>query len=200
MNISPEVQQRLWATAGVTKISDIPGFPLPNHSALKASVVSGKVQLGIEYKAARDLANITKSKGAYALLLALAWVTPALVVSSIIVAFVTGNWWALGGVVSSFLGWLFANPYNPAKRLGQVLVVAALLYVVYAQSIVQGVAWVCFSFAASDMSLWILNRLAWTWASEAALTSEAFAAYLFKTHNLHIRDSQGTEHNARAEG
>ena len=43
MNITPEVQQTFWAAAGVSQISDIPGFPLPNHPALKAAVASGEV-------------------------------------------------------------------------------------------------------------------------------------------------------------
>lgn len=198
MNITPEVQQTFWAAAGVSQISDIPEFPLPNHPALKAAVASGEVQLGIEYAAARELAHITKSKVAGAVLLALAWVMPVFAVGSLIVAFFTGNWWALGGVISSFLGQMSVNPYNPAKRLGWVLVVAALVHVIVAQSFVQGVTWVSFSFAASAIALWMLNRLAWTWAHEAALASEAFAAYLFKTRNLHIRDSQGILHSVHA--
>lgn len=200
MNITSDVEQRLWAAAGVSRISDIADFPLPSHDALKAAVASGEAHLGIEYAAARDLVRITKSPSAVLLILALSLVMPALAVGSLILTFVTGNWLALGGVVSSFLGQTFANPYNPVKGLGKLLVVGALLHVVVAQSVVQGTAWVSFSFAVSAIALWTLNRLAWRWAHEAALASEAFAAHLFKTHNLHIRDNHGKIHDAQREG
>jgi len=197
MNITPEVEQRLWAAAGVSRISDIAGFPLPNYDALKTTVANGQAQLGVEYAAARDLVRITKSPSAAMLILALSFVMPALAFGSLILAFLTWNWWALGGVVSSFLGQMFANPYNPLKRLGKLLVAGALLHVVVAQSVVHGTAWVSFSFAVSAIALWTLNHLAWRWAHEAALASEAFAAHLFKTHNLHIRDNHGKIHDAR---
>jgi len=125
---------------------------------------------------------------------------PALVIGSVVVAFVTGNWWALGGVVSSFLGQTIANPYLPAKNLGRLLVAGAMLHVVVSQSIIQGGTWISFSFAVSAVALWTLNHLTWKWAHEAALASEAFASHLFKTHNLHIRDIHGTIHDAQREG
>lgn len=195
MNITSAVQQKLWAAAGVSRISDIPGFPLPNHAAPKATVATGEVQLGIEYAAAREFAQITKSPSAELLILTLSLVQPTVAVGSLVLPFVTNNWWTIGGVVSSFLGQMFANPYNPAKRLARVLVAAALLHLVAAQSIVHGTTWISFSFAVSAIVLWLLNGLAWSWAHEAVLASEAFAAYLFKTRNLHIRDKHGNIHN-----
>jgi hypothetical protein len=200
MNITPETEKKLWAAAKASRISDIPGFPLASHAALKAAIATGEAQLGIEYAAARDLVPISKSASASALILALTWVMPALAIGSIILAILTGNWWALFGVVSSFLGQTLANPYNPAKALGKILVAAALLHIIVAGSIVRGLTWASFSFAASAIALWTLNRLAWRWAHAAVLASEAVAAHLFRTRNLHIRDSGGKIHDAHANG
>lgn len=199
MNITPEIEKKLWEAAKASRISDIGGFPLASHAALKAAVASGEVRLGIEFGAARDLVRISKSASASALILALTWVTPALAIGSVVVAFVTGNWWALCGVVSSFLGQFLANPYNPAQSLWKILVAAALLHLAIAGSIVQGVTWASFSFAVSAITLRILNRLAWKWAQDAVLASEAFAAHLFRTRNLHISDSSGKSHDAHTD-
>lgn len=200
MNITADVQQELWKAARVSRISEIPEFPLPSYAALKAAVTSGEMQLGIEYAAAREFVRITKSASAELPILVLSLVQPALAVASLVLPFVTNNWWALGGVVSSFLGQIFANPYNPAKRLGRLLVAAAVLHLVVAQSVVRGMTWISFSFAVSAIVLWLLNSLAWNWAREAVLSSEAFAAYLFKTRNLHIRDKYGNIHNVLRRG
>lgn len=196
MNTTPEIEKKLWAAVGASRISDIAGFPFASQAALKAAVAAGEAQLGIEYAAARDLVRISKSAAASALILALTWVMPLLAVGSIGVAFATGNWWALCGVISSFLGQMFANPYNPARGLGKLLVAAALVYVFVAGSVTQGATWAAFSFGASAIALWTLNCLAWRWAHDAVLASEAVAAYLFRTHNLHIRDKDGKMHDA----
>jgi hypothetical protein len=188
MKITPDVERRLW----------IDGFPFPSHEALRAAIAAGQAQLGIEYAAARESVRMTKSAIAEALTLALSFVMPALAVGSVVLAFATGNWWALGGVISSFLGQLLANPYNPLKWLVTLLVAGALVHVAIAHSIVKELAWVSFSFAASAIAVWTLNRLAWSWAHDAALRSEAFAAHLFSTHNLHTRDSQGEIHDAKS--
>jgi hypothetical protein len=129
MNTTPEIEKKLWAAAGVSRISDIPGFPFDSHAALKAAVAAGEAQFGIEYAAARDLVPISKPTVASALILALTWVTPLLAVGSIVVAFVTGNWWALCGVVSSFLGQTLANPCIPARSLWKILVAAAVAHI-----------------------------------------------------------------------
>jgi hypothetical protein len=50
--------------------------------------------------------------------------------------------------------------------------------------------------AASAIALWTLNRPAWRWAHDAVLASEAVAADLFRTHNLHIRDKSGKMQDA----
>jgi hypothetical protein len=81
----------------------------------------------------------------------------------------------------------------------KILVVAALLHLAVAGSITTGLTWASFSFAVSAITLRILNHLAWRWAHEAALASEAFAAHLFRTRNLHIRDSTGKFHNVKAD-
>lgn len=194
MRITPEIEQKLWAATGVARISEIPGFPFASHTALKEAVASGKAQLGIEYAAARDLVPI-KSPQAAVLILSLTWVMPALAVASIVVALLTGNWWSLLGIVSSFLGQTLANPYNPLKVLGKVFVVAAILHIIASESITRGFTWVSFSFAASAIALWILNHLAWRWAHRAVLGAEVVAAHLFKTRNLHIRDDAEKMHN-----
>lgn len=199
MDITPEIEKKLWAATGASRISDIAGFPFPSHAALTAAVATGEAQLGIEYAAARELVPISKSASAYALMLALAWVMPTLAISSVIIAFATENWWALGGVVSSFLGQTFANPHNPMKGLGKILVAAALLHIIVSGSVIQGGTWASFSFAASAIALWTLNRLAWRWAHSAVLASEAVAAHLFGTRNLHIRDNSGKIHDAKGQ-
>jgi len=159
-----------------------------------------ETQLGIEYAAARDLVRVTKSPAAGALILAMAWVTPLLALASLALPFISGNWWALGGAPSSFLGQFLANPYNPAKPLTKAMLAATLLHLIVAQSVLHGAAWISFCFAASVVNLWILNRLAWKWAHAGVLQSEALAALLFKTRNLHIRDRSGTIHDAQAVG
>jgi hypothetical protein len=233
MNLTPGVEEQLWARAGVSRIVDIRGFPFPSYDAFRAAVTKGDAHLGIEYAAARDLARVTKSPAAALLILGLSWVTPLLALASVILPFSTGNWWALGGAPSAFIGQVLANPYNPAKSLIglavagairhvafartilqavlarlmasphdstksliKLAVVGAILHVASARSILEGTTWISFCFAVSAIDLWVLNRLAWTWAHEAALHSEALAALLFKTGNLHIRDRQGTIHNA----
>ncbi|MEX2492741.1 MAG: hypothetical protein WD425_13370 [Nitrospirales bacterium] len=199
MNITQEIEKELWTKAEVSRITDIPGFPFQNYNALIDAVTAGDARIGIEYSAARELVTISKSASASALILALSWVMPALAIGSVVVALVTGNWWALGGVVSSFLGQTFANPYIPVKGLGKLLVAGALIHILFAQSIIEGFTWVSFSFAVSAVALYTWNGLAWKWAIEAALASEAFAAYLFKTNNLHIIDNQGKFHDAQRE-
>ena len=199
MSIDPDVEQKLWTAAGVSQITDIAGFPLASHDSLKAAVTSGEVQLGIEFAAARDLVRITKSPSAALLTLALAFVMPLLAISSLILAFATGNWWTLGGIASSILGQMLANPYNPIKSLVKLLVAGALIHVVANQSIIEGATWASFSFIVSAVALWTLNRLAWKWAKEAALASEALAAHLFKTGNLNIQDNNGKIHSVQRE-
>jgi len=196
MNLTPDAEKQLWARAGVSRIVDIRGFPFPSHDAFKAAVTKGDAQLGIEYAAARDLVRVTKSPAAAVLVLGLSWVTPLLALASLVLPFATGNWWALGGAPSSFLGQLLANPYNPAKPLTKVILAGALLHLAVNRSILHGATWISFCFAVSAITLWVLNRLAWTWAHAAAFHSEALAALLFKTRNLHIRDRQGNIHDA----
>jgi hypothetical protein len=200
MSLTPSVEEQLWSRAGVRRIVDIRGFPFPSHDALREAVTRREAQLGIEYAAARDLVAVTKSPAAGVLILAMAWVTPLLALASLALPFVTGNWWALGGAPSSFLGQFLANPYNPAKSLTKVILAATLLHLIVAQSVSHGAAWISFSFAVSVLNLWILNRLAWKWAHAGVLQSEALAALLFKTRNLHVRDRSGTIHNAEPAG
>lgn len=200
MNLTPGVEENLWARAGVSRIVDIPGFPFSSYDAFKAAVAKGDAQLGIEYAAARDLVRVTKSPAAGLLVLGLSWVTPLLALASLVLPFSTGNWWALGGAPSSFLGQFLANPYNPAKPVTKVILAGALLHLAVNRNILQGATWISFCFAVSAIILWVLNRLAWMWAHAAALHSEALAALLFKTHNLHIRDRSGTIHDAEAAG
>lgn len=195
MNITPDVEKKLWESAEARRIADIPGFPLASHADLKASVASGQMQMGIEYTAARSLVSVTKSSAASAFILALTWVMPALVFVSVVVAVVTGNWWALVGIITSFLGQFLANPYSPAQTLWKVLVAAAVVHLAAAGSITGGLAWASFSFVVSALTLRLLNRLAWQWAYKAVLGSEAFAAYMFRTRNLHLRDHTGKHHN-----
>lgn len=196
VNLTRDAEKQLWARAGVSRIVDIRGFPYPNHDAFKAAVARGDAQLGIEYAAARDLVRTTKSPAAAVLVLGLSWVTPLLALASLVLPFASGNWWALGGAPSSFLGQFLANPYNPAKPLTKVMLAGALLHLAVNRSILHGAAWISFCFAISAITLWVWNRLAWTWAHAAALHSEALAALLFKTRNLHIRDRQGNIHDA----
>jgi len=200
MNITPEIEKELWTKAEASGITDIPGFPFPSYYALTEAVTTGDARMGIEYTAAKELVRISKSNSAGFLLPILFLVMPALAIGSVVVAFMTGNWWALGGVISSFLGQILANPYNPVKLLGKLLVAGALFHIFFAQSIIEGFAWVSFSFAVSAVALYTWNGLAGKWAMEAALASEAFAAYLFKTNNLHIVDNQGKWHDAQREG
>jgi hypothetical protein len=197
MSRTPAVEEQLWSRAGVRRIVDIPGFPFPSHDALREAVRKGEAQLGIEYAAARDLVRVTKSPAAGALILAMTWVTPLLALASLVLPFITGNWWALGGAPSSFLGQFLANPYNPAKPLTKVILAATLLHLIVAQSVLQGASWISLCFAASVVNLWVLNHLAWKWAHAGLLQSEALAALLFKTRNLHIRDHSGTIHDAQ---
>jgi hypothetical protein len=232
MNLTPAAEKQLWARAGVSRIAEIRGFPFPSHAALKAAVATDEAQLGIEYAAARGLVRISKSHVAALLILGLSWVTPLLALASVILPFATGNWWALGGAPSAFIGQLLANPhlpgkaliglavigamqhvaftrtilqpvldrlrphsYDPTKSVIKLAVAGAILHVAFARSILEGTTWISFCFAVSAIALWVLNRLAWRWAHDAVLASEAFAAYLFGTRNLHIRDKGGKMHN-----
>lgn len=196
MNLTPNAEEQLWSQAGVRRIVDVRGFPFPSYDALRAAVMNREAQLGIEYAAARDLVRITKSPAAALLILAMTGMTPLLALASLLLPFLTGNWWALGGAPSSFLGQFLANPYNPAKPLTKVILAGTLLHLAVNQSVLHGATWISFCFAASVVNLWVLNRLAWAWAHAGVLQSEALAALLFKTRNLHIRDSSGTIHNA----
>jgi len=196
MTVTSEHEQTLWNEAGVSRISDIDGFPFPSHAALRSAVDNGTAYLGIEYAAARSLVSIRSVKSVL-FVSALGLVMPALALTSPIVAFFTGNWWALGGAISALLGRFSANPYIPSKRFAKLLVAGAVLHIVIARSIIQGSTWISFCFAASAIALWTLNHLAWKWAHDAALSSEAVAAYLFKTRNLHICDDHGEVYNVR---
>lgn len=200
MSLTPTVEEQLWSRAGVCRIVDVRGFPFPSHDAMREAVMRREAQLGIEYAAARDLVRVTKSPAAGVLILAMTWLTPLLALASLVLPFITGNWWALGGAPSSFLGQFLANPYNPAKPLTKVILAATLLHLIVAQSVLHGAAWISFCFAASVVNLWVLNRLAWKWAHAGVLQSEALAALLFKTRNLHIRDRSGTIHDAQPAG
>jgi hypothetical protein len=200
MNLTPSVEEQLLSRAGVRRIVDVHGFPFSSHDALKTAVMKHEAHLGIEYAAARDLVRITKSPAAGFLILAMTWVTPFLAFASLVLPFITGTWWALGGIVSSFLGQFLANPYNPAKLLTKVVFAGTLLHLILNQSVLHGMAWVSFCFAASVVNLWVLNRLAWTWAHAGVLQSEALATLLFKTRNLHIRDHSGKIHDAERTG
>jgi hypothetical protein len=40
MNITPEIEYNLWATTGVSSISDISGFPFSNYEDFKTSVAN----------------------------------------------------------------------------------------------------------------------------------------------------------------
>lgn len=200
MNVTASVEEQLWSRGGVRRIHDVRGFPFPSYEALKAAVLKREAQLGIEYAAARDLVRVTKSPAAAFLILAMTWVTPLLALASLVLPFLTGNWWALAGAPSSFLGQFLANPYNPAKLLTKVILAGTLLHLIISQSVIHWTAWISFCFAASVVNLWVLNRLAWSWAHAGVLQSEALAALLFKTRNLHIRDRSGTIHNAEPAG
>jgi len=200
MKISPSIEEQLWSRAGVHRIVDVRGFPFPSYDAFRAAVSSSEAQLGIEYAAARDLVRVTKSPAAAILILGMSWVTPLLALGSLIAAFVTGNWWALGGAPSSFLGQILANPHNPAKYLTKIILIGALLHLTVNRSILHGATWISFCFAVAAINLWVLSRLAWPWAHADVLRSEALAALIFKTRNLHIRDRSGTIHDAEAPG
>lgn len=194
--IPPETEQKLWAAVGASRLTDVNGFPFPSHAALAAAVQSGDAQLGIEYAAARNSANITKGPVALFVILLLSLVKPALVVVSVILAFATGHWSTLGGAPSAFLGHLLANPYRPAKPVARVLVAAAVVHVALARTLI-GFSWISFALATSAIALWTLNALAWSWARDAILASEAVAAAFFKGRDLHIRTRDGQIHDAQ---
>jgi len=196
MNISPEQEQFFWKSAGASNICDVPGFPYPSYPAFKAAVFSGQVKLGIEYAAARELSTLTKSRIAGLFILAMAFASPLLAVASLALAFITGHWWVLGGTVTAFLGRLAANPYNPLKRVGAALAIIAFIYALAAEDITTGAPWSALVFTLGYCALWLLNRLSWAWAHDALLESEALAAYLFSTRNLHILDHTGRMHDA----
>lgn len=107
-------------------------------------------------------------------------------------------------ILQALLGQLVVNPHDPVgssiKLAIKLAVLGAILHVAFAGTLLQGPAWISFCFAVSAMVLWALNHLAWRWAHAAALRSEAIAAVLFKTHNLHIRDRQGNVHDAEPSG
>ena len=179
-----------WEAAGVKSLSNLQDFPFENHSDLVNAVKKGEASIGIEYAAARDLAAVTKSPRGYYIILALSWVPFLFAPASIAVAIMTARWSVLVGIVLALLGQFLASPHNPIHVIAYIGSLIALSYCLFMGTILSPGTWSAFAFGISFLVTRFLNRTAWKWARNAVLSSEAFAAYLYKTANLHIKSNQ----------
>ena len=185
--MNPLVEDSLWKSAGVSSVSELPDFPFPNHRDFVAAVRSGDASVGIEYRAARDLAHVTKSPTALYALLALSWIPFLFIPASIVVATVTGHWATLVGIPTALIGMALASPHNPLRHAAFLGALASLSYCLIAATVLTAGTWSVFAFGLSVMAVRFLNGTAWNWAHKAILGSEALTAYLWKTTNLHIK-------------
>jgi hypothetical protein len=184
--MSPSVEDGLWQSAGVRSVSELGDFPFPSHKDFVAAVRNGDACVGIEYRAARDLAYVTKSPTASYALLALSWIPFLFIPASIIVAVVTGRWATLVGVPTALIGMALASPHNPLRHVALLGSLASLAYCLIAATVLTPGTWLAFAFGLSLLAVRFLNRTAWNWAHKAVLVSEALTAYLWKTANLHL--------------
>lgn len=188
--MSPSVEDSLWESAGVRSVSELPDFPFPSHKDFVAAARSGDASIGIEYRAARDLAHVTKSPAASYVLLALGWIPLLFIPASIVVAVVTGRWATLVGIPTALIGMALASPHNPLRHVALLSSLASVAYCLIAATVLTAGTWAAFAFGLSFLVVRLLNWTAWNWAHKAILGSEALTAYLWKTANLHIKSGR----------
>jgi len=186
----PALEDRLWESAGVRSVSELPQFPFRSYKAFVAAVRNGDAAIGIEYGAARELAHVTKSPAASYALLALSFVPLLFVPASVILAVVTGRWTTLLGIPTALIAMFLSSPYNPLRHIALLGSLASAAYCLIAGTVFTAGTWSLFGFGLSFFAMRFLNRIAWNWASEAVLVSEALTAHLWKTANLHIKGKE----------
>ena len=189
-----DTEEKLWKGAAVQTIEQLDGFPFPNYSAFQEAVKNGSGRIGIEFGPARELAHITKSETGNHIILLLMWIPWLLVIISMILPFVKGNWLLALGVVTAFLGQSLVNPFSPLRGLTIRMSLIAVGFIAYRGTLTTTSTWTMFCFALSCFAIWSMNKLAWNWAHVAIMRSEALAAYFYKTGNLHITDPSGEMH------
>jgi hypothetical protein len=193
-----ETERKPWRAAGVHEIGGLPGFPFSSHAAFVEAVRNREVAVGVEYPAARDLLGITTSKVANLLMLGITWLPFLLALASVPLGLYQRDWLVLGGLFSSPLALILVSPYSPLSKVVFRFSAVACVSILLVGHFATGLHWVVFCFAVSILALTYLNSFAWRSAQSAALESEAFASYLFKSNNLFIRDSSDKIHSARA--
>ena len=76
------------------------------------------------------------------------------------------------------------------------MAISLLAYFVLINRVFGSYQWIALAYSISFLTTRHLNRTAWNWAHNAVLSSEAFASYLYKTGNLHIRYTGDKEKTA----
>lgn len=181
------LESNLWKTAGVQSLSELTDFPFPSHAEFVTAFRKGIVSVGIEYHAARTLANVTKSQSAAYVLLGLSWIPFLLVPTSISVALLTHTWLLLLGIPASLVGMMMASPYSPLHGGAFLGSLASLGYCLVSGTVLTMSTWLAFTFSIAYFTVRIMNRTAWNWALRALLDSEALTAFLWKNSYLHVK-------------
>ena len=187
-------ETKFWEISGVTAIGQLPGFPFKTHSALIGEVLSGSVELGIDYQAARELIPVIKGSGARILLSLLGWVPlGAAPIASIALALATGRWLYLIGIVLGVFALFMSSPYNPSHTFFFKISLLAVAFPILAWHSIEPRVWLPVAFGTSFLAARSVNRLAWSWTHDALIKSEALAAALWKTNSIFLRSlSLGT--------
>jgi hypothetical protein len=198
MAIAADNERRFWQAAGVASVAELPGFPFATHGDFTAAVGSSRAAVGIDFSAARSVLGVIESRGMYVFVHLLTWVPIVLGLGSIALAIGRGSWLATLGLPAAAMAYVFASPYNPLQKIVLRFSVVGAAYVLLTGldgSAFWGIRWAILCFGASMFTLWYLNSLASECARIAVLKSEAFAAFLFKSGNLHIQDAAGQIHS-----
>ncbi len=200
MNIAASNEHRLWKEAGVSSIADLPGFPFATHDEFAAAVRANKAAVGIDFTAARNMLVVVESRATLVFVQLLTWVPALLGLGSIPLAIARRDWLALLGVPAAAMAFIFASPYNPLHKIVLRFSVVAAGCLVFTGSAFAGFRWATICLGGSMFTLWYVNSIASECARTAVLSSEAFAAFLFKSRNLHIWDAAGRVHSLVHEG
>ena len=183
MNSSNEI----WDKLDVQSILEIPDFPFASHEAFVDAIRSEDAIIGIECSTARNIAHLTLSPIASIACVAIGNAPIIFALSSIFVAFITGQWATLVAIPAAVIGGFVAGPYLAFRYAFFIGALAAGLYYLIESTAFTTNTWSIFPFILTFLAFKFCDRITRGEAYKAVLNSEAMATYLWATKKLGIK-------------
>jgi hypothetical protein len=189
-----QLEEKIAGDLKWNKIENIPDFPLANFDEVKRGVEANKFSLGIDFTTSNQLAQWLYGQGHKFFFLILASTPIIVAITSLVLAFVLGNYWLLLGLILGFAGQLLSNPYNSSKNFWKPVV--GTLFLVFLYGLWQGKETITYLSAFFVFPFFInsyLYGMNQGKLERVALQSEKIFIYLFQSGKLGLKDNSNEQ-------